>query len=367
MEQSSDLKRTPLFEAHVALGARMTPFAGWEMPVQYASILDEARAVRSRAGIFDVSHMGRLDIQGPGAVSFLGRVLSFDVPRLPLGRGRYGVICSEDGGIIDDCIAYRRGPERFLLIPNASNAAVVLAWLRRWTASTAQVQIDDVTAKTAMIAHQGPKAAEMLSELTPLELSTIGRFNAVEAHVAGAEALVARTGYTGENGFELILPREAAAQAWKLLIEKGAVPCGLGARDVLRLEAGLLLHGNDMDDTTNPYEAGLNRFVDPDRDGYVAGQALRRIRDEGVSRVLAGFKMLGRGIARHGHPIVIGSSQIGHVTSGGYSPTLDSNIGLGYVPTGNSTPGSRFQIDIRGRRVEAEVTALPFYSRRRSA
>jgi aminomethyltransferase len=345
----------------------MTPFAGWEMPVQYASILDEARAVRSRAGIFDVSHMGRVDVRGPGAAAFLGRLLSFDVPGMRVGRARYGVICTEEGGIIDDCIAYRRGSERFLLIANASNTATVLAWLRRWSPSIAEVQIDDVTTETAMIAHQGPRAPEMLSELTPLDMSSVRPFRAVETQVAGAETLVARTGYTGEDGFELILPREAAARAWNLLLEKGAEPCGLGARDVLRLEAGLLLHGNDMDDTTNPYEAGLSRFVDPDRDGYVAGQALRRIRDRSASRVLVGFKMVDRGIARHGHPIVDGSSQIGRVTSGGYSPTLDSNIGLGYVPTGYSIPGSRFQIDVRGRRVEAEVTTLPFYSRRRSA
>ena len=361
------MRRTPLFETHVALGGRMVPFAGWEMPVQYTSILGEARAVRSSAGIFDVSHMGRIDIKGPGAPSFLDRVLSFDAPGLAVGRARYSLICNEEGGIIDDCIVYRREQERFLIVPNASNTPAVLAWLSKWAPPEDEARVDDITSNLSMIAHQGPEAAAILSDLTPIDLSSLKPFFFAETQVGDIDSLVARTGYTGEDGFELILPKEGAARAWNLLMEKGATPCGLGARDVLRLEAGLRLHGNEMEIATNPYEAGLERFVNPDREGYVAGEALRLIRDHGLSRTLVGFHITGRGIARRGYPIIDGSKRIGLVTSGSYSPTLDRNIGLGYVPTDFSTPGSHFRIDIRGRLVEAQVTTLPFYSRRGSA
>ena len=366
MDQAQQMKRTALYDTHVSLGGRMVPFAGWEMPIQYTSILEEARAVRERAGLFDVSHMGRVDITGAGAAAFLNRVLSWDIPGLGIGRARYGVICTEEGGIIDDCIVYRRERQRFLLIPNAANAPVVLEWIRRWAPPAEEVQIDVVTMRFAMIAHQGPAAAEMLGDLTSLEVGSLRPFHAVESRVAGIESLVARTGYTGEDGFEYILPREGAAELWKLLMERGASPCGLAARDVLRLEASLPLHGNDMDVSTNPYEAGLGRFVDPEREGYVAGESLRRIRDEGASRRLVGFTMVGRGIARHEHRILDGGTQIGEVTSGGYSPTLDRNIGMGYVPVRYSAPGTRLEVDIRGRSVEAEVTKMPFYTRRRS-
>ncbi len=366
MTDSEKLKRTALYEAHVSVGARMTPFAGWEMPIQYSSILDEAKAVRARAGVFDVSHMGRVHIQGAGAADFLNRILSVDVPGVRMGRARYNVICDEHGGIIDDCILYRRGDERFLLIPNAGNTEAVLEWLARWVPGDGSVQIDDVTPESVMIAHQGPEAAAMLSGMADTDVSSMRPFTAIDARIAGADSFVARTGYTGEDGFELIVPQENGADVWRRLVDSGATPCGLGSRDVLRLEAGLLLHGNDMDTTINPYEAGLDRFVNPDRDGYIPGEALRRIRDDGPERRLVAFNMVERGIPRHGHAIMDGSNQIGHVSSGGHSPTLDRSIGLGYVPTGYTSVGSRFHIDIRGRLVEAEVTSLPFYSRRRN-
>ncbi len=348
----------------------MVPFAGWEMPVQYSSILDEARAVRSRAGLFDVSHMGRVEFRGPDAASVLDRALSVNVPKLRMGRARYNVICDQAGGIIDDCIVYRREEQRFLLIPNSANTAAVLAWVSPPASSSDEVEIREVTADVAMIAHQGPEAVSMLAGLTEVDLSSMRPFAAVETKVAGVETLLARTGYTGEDGFELMVPSEAAPEVWRKLMDRGAVPCGLGARDVLRLEAGLLLHGNDMDTSTNPYEAGLDKFVDPDREGYAVGEALRRARDagnEGASRRLVGFNVLGRGIARHGYTITDGAEKIGEVTSGSHSPTLDRSIGLGYVPTGFSTEGSRIHVDVRGRLVEAEVTRLPFYSRKRSA
>ena len=367
MDTSESLRRTVLYDKHVELGGRMVPFGGWEMPIQYSSILGESRAVRSRAGIFDVSHMGRLDIHGPDAASLLNRVLSVDVPKIRVGRSRYNVICNENGGIIDDCIVYRRGEERYLLIPNASNTPAVLDWLGRWTSDQDKVQIENITTKYVMIAHQGPEALAMLQDLTSTDPSSVRPFTATETQVAGVDTFLARTGYTGEDGVELIFPQEAATEIWKLLMDKGAVPCGLGARDVLRLEAGLLLHGNDMDTSINPYEAGLDKFVNPDREAYVSGETLRRARDHGVSRRLVGFYLLGRGIPRHGYSITDGSKQIGQVSSGGHSPSLDRSLGMGYVPIGYSAEGSRFHIDIRGRLVEAQVTTLPFYSRRKSA
>ena len=358
--------RTALYATHISLSARIVPFAGWEMPVQYTGILAETKTVREAAGLFDVSHMGRVEIRGADAATFLNRVLSVDVPGLRLGRGRYNVICNQQGGIIDDCIVYRRHEDRFLLIPNAANLDSVIDWLRGWLPADSDLNIEDVTSETVMIAHQGPKAIEMLQGLTSIDLSALRPFATADGRVAGVDTLVARTGYTGEDGVELIMHRDGGPPIWNALMEKGAEPCGLGARDVLRLEAGLLLHGNDMDTSTNPYEAGLDRFVKPDREEYVAGDALRRSRD-GVSRRLVGFTMLQRGIPRPGYVISDGSGPIGRVTSGGPSPTLDTNIGLGYVPIDYSAPDSRFQIEIRGRPVEAVVTPLPFYSRKRSA
>lgn len=359
--------RTPLFETHQKLGARIVEFAGWEMPIQYGGIIDEVNQVRTNAGLFDVSHMGRLEIEGPDATALLDSVLSVNIPKLREGRARYNVICDESGGIIDDCIVYRRGEEKFLLVPNASNTLPVVEWLERWTPNDAEVTITNVTSQYAMIANQGPKAVSYLQELTDADLSSVRPFRAIDAQVSGHDAFLARTGYTGEDGFEIILPSEAASIVWRDLMNQGAAACGLAARDVLRLEAGLLLHGNDMDTSINPYEAALDKFVDPDRDGYVAGPRLRQIRDDGPSRKLVAFSMVGRGIARHGCSISDGQNVVGEVSSGGPSPTLDMNIGLGYVPIGYSTPGSTIYIDIRGRPVEARVTTLPFYTRRRSA
>lgn len=366
MAAPEELRHTPLFEVHQATGARLVPFGGWEMPIQYKSILAESRAVRSGAGIFDVSHMGRVEIEGPGAAQFLDRVLSVNVPRLREGRARYNVICNAEGGIIDDCIIYRRGEESFLLIPNAGNTPQVLQWLDKWNPHNDQMQLEDVTSKFAMIAYQGPNAIDSLGPTSDADLSQVRPFTFIMTRIAGVEAFVARTGYTGEDGVELIVPSEDAQTIWQHLVDLGGVPCGLGARDVLRMEAGLMLHGSDMDTTVNPYEAALEKFVNPDRDGYVAGEALRRIRDEGVSRKIVGFKMVERGIPRHGYAILDGSAEIGNVTSGGHSPTLDMSIGLGYVPTDYSAVGTRISVDIRGRSVAAEITTLPFYTRRRS-
>ena len=365
--QSAGLERTPLYEAHVARGARMVPFAGWEMPVQYDSILGEARAVRSGAGVFDVSHMGRVEVQGPGAGGLLSRVLSVGVTRLRLGRARYNLICNERGGVIDDSLVYRRSENLYLLVPNASNTREVVEWLLRWRTGTDGATVENVTRRHGMIALQGPEAAGILDGLTDADPAALRRFAALDMDVSGVPAFVSRTGYTGEDGFELIVAGESVLDVWEALVSSGAAPCGLGARDVLRLEAGLPLHGNDLDAATNPYEAGLGRFVDPDREGYVAGEALRGVRDSGPDRHLVGLEVLGRAIPRHGYAISADGEAVGSVTSGSFSPTLDSSIGMGYVPTGREKVGSRLQIDVRGRPVDAAVAALPFYVRGRNS
>ncbi|MBI4298833.1 MAG: glycine cleavage system aminomethyltransferase GcvT [Chloroflexi bacterium] len=366
-ERKDDLKRTPLFEAHVTLGARLVPFAGWEMPLQYTSILDEARAVRTRCGIFDISHMGRVIFTGSGAASFLHSILTADVLGLQVGRARYSLVCNEEGGIIDDTLVYRWSMDRFMLVPNAANTPAVLKWVSLWISDHPDAQFQEVTHEYSMIAFQGPDAINILEKLCPISISSLRPFGCIEAQVSGRDVLLSRTGYTGEDGVELILSREHAAHLWGLLIERGAKPCGLGARDVLRLEAGLLLHGSDMDVSINPFEAGLERFVKANEEGFIAGRALAAIRVQGVSKRLVGFDLAGRNIPRHGYPILDGQKQIGGVTSGGYSPTLDKNIGLGYVPQRYSTLGSQFQIDIRGRVADAMVAHLPFYSRLRGA
>jgi aminomethyltransferase len=336
------------------------------MPVQYTSILDEARAVRSKAGLFDVSHMGRVTIEGAGAATLLNRVFSSNPEAIKTGRGRYGVICTQEGGILDDCILYRRAEHRFLLVPNASNADAVVEWLRRWATGVGEARIEVITASLAMIALQGPEAVSVLRGLISSDPSSLKTFGFAEIRVMGADTIVARTGYTGEDGFEVMVPSSSAEGVWKALMGVGAAACGLGARDVLRLEAGLPLHGNDISLATNPYEAGLERFVNPDREGYLAGSMLKGIHSTGIRRRLVGFKLLGRsGVARHGYPMVDGEEVIGEVTSGGYSPTLDMNIGMGYVPTSYAASGTRFSVDVRGRLAEAEVTPLPFYHRRR--
>ena len=277
MSCEAKLRRTPLYDVHSGFGARFVPFAGWEMPVQYGSILEEAKAVRSGVGLFDVSHMGRLEIAGAGAADLLNSTLSIEVDKLGVGRARYNLICDSNGGIIDDCIVYRRGRERYLLVPNASNTDVVIEWLEKWTPDESAVSMENVTADLAMIACQGPDAEETLQRLTDFDvsMSNLRPFRGRTMTICGASCYVGRTGYTGEDGFEIMAPSESAPSIWQALVAEGAVSCGLAARDVLRLEAGLLLHGNDMDTSVNPYEAGLGRFVEPDRKEYVAGEALR--------------------------------------------------------------------------------------------
>ena len=371
---SAPLKRTALYDLHLALGARMVPFAGWEMPLQYTGILAEARAVRSSIGLFDVSHMGRLRFHGPEAATFLDRMLPARIEALGPGRARYTFLLNTDGGIIDDCIVSRSPSteDEWMLVVNAANHDAAVGWLERWLSSFSGVVMRDITRETVMIAAQGPRTAAVLDSLLPQTPSTLRPFALAEcrrpldpAHsVADAQVTVSRTGYTGEDGFELVTAGGAGESLWRLLLDRGAVPCGLGARDSLRLEAGLFLHGNDMDPSTTPLEAGLERFVALDGKGdFVGKDALLRQREQGLRRRLVGFAMQENAIPRHGYAITDGATVLGSVTSGGYSPSLDRGIGLGYVPAEFAAPGARLAIDLRGRSVPAQIVALPFYRR----
>jgi len=334
------------------------------MPIQYQGILAEARAVRSASGIFDVSHMGRFFLQGSAATALLEWVVTNGVSDLEPGRARYTLLCNEAGGILDDAIFYRLEENQYLLVANAANTQTIWNWLQHWTRRFGEVEMADRTNETAMIACQGPDASGFLETLLGADVAP-RPFRFAQVDIGGAPVMVARTGYTGEDGFEAILDAEQAVGLWARLLGLGAVPCGLGARDVLRLEAGLPLHGNDIDTETNPVEAGLERFVRWDKD-FCGAEALRRAKEEGPRRLLAGFRVDGRNIPRPGYDIQnIDGRRVGTATSGGYSPSLDTNIGLGYVDPALATPDTTLVIDIRGRSIEAQVVALPFYSRRR--
>ena len=360
------LRRTALFDTHVSLNGKMVDFAGWEMPIQFQGILAEARAVRSASGLFDVSHMGRIMLQGSDTVHLLDWLTTANVPVLRHNRARYTLICTEDGGILDDGIIYRLGDEEYMLICNAANREAVWSALEMWRDTNfGNVTMDDRTLEVGMIAFQGPLAVETMDKLAPGLSESLRPFRIARVDVDGISAYVARTGYTGEDGFEIMPDAAQSAALWNRLMDMGAAPCGLGSRDVLRLEAGLMLHGSDMDVTVTPLEAGLERFVHMDKEAIYSA-ALQRSLEEGLKRKLVGITMVGRGVPRHGYRILSEGSEIGEVTSGGYSPSLDSYIGLGYVQTDMASPGTRLDVDVRGRVVEAKVVDLPFYSRRRT-
>jgi aminomethyltransferase len=361
---------TPLAARHDALGARMIDFAGWRMPVQYDSILEEHRAVRERVGLFDLSHMGELMIEGPEAASGLARALVSDPASLAVGRAQYSMICAPDGGIIDDLIVYRLADERFLVVANAGNATVVSDTLAERLAGTRAI-LDDQSLATGLVAIQGPRSVEVLSALTELDLSGLRYYAIADGHVAGIPALVARTGYTGEDGFELFVEWSRTPELWDALATAVAAsdgrPVGLGARDTLRLEAGMPLYGNELDRSTNPYEAGLGRVVKLTKEAdFVGRAALERVASDGPRRRLVGLIVEGRGIARHGYAIrsADGQRPTGEVTSGTQSPTLGTPIAMGYVASADAEPGTALEIAIRDGWVPARVVELPFYRRR---
>ncbi|HXG39431.1 MAG TPA: glycine cleavage system aminomethyltransferase GcvT [Candidatus Limnocylindrales bacterium] len=360
---------TPLLDRHRALGARLIEFAGWLMPLQYRGILEEHRAVRSAAGLFDLSHMGELFVEGPEAGAALAYALVSDPPSLAVGRAHYSMICAPDGGVIDDLVVYRLATDRFLVVANAANAQVVSDELAERIGGRRAV-VDDRSLATGLVAIQGPAAVGILAPLTDVALDGLRYYGIAEGRVAGTPALVARTGYTGEDGFELFVDWASVGAIWDALLEAGRgaglVPCGLGARDTLRLEAGMPLYGNELDRTTNPFEAGFGRIVRLDKAvDFVGRAALERVAREGPARRLVGLVVRGRGIARHGYPVYAGERRTGTVTSGTHSPTLGRAIAMAYVAPGDAEPGTMLAVEIRGQRVPAEVVPLPFYRRPR--
>ena len=362
-------KETALIEVHRALGAKLIDFAGWLMPVQYAGIIEEHRAVRERAGLFDLSHMGELFVEGADAGDALAAALVSDPRTLAVGRAQYSMIGAPDGGIIDDLIVYRLGPARFLIVANAGNAVAVSDELASRLADRKAV-LDDRSLATSLVAFQGPKAAGILGPLTDIDLEALRYYAIAEGQVAGIPALVGRTGYTGEDGFEVFVDWAKGPVVWQALAEAGrsagVVPVGLGARDTLRLEAGMPLYGNELDRATNPFEAGLGRVVKLEKPGdFVGRAALERDARAPLPKRLVGLRVTGRGIARHGHRVFAGERASGVVTSGTQSPTLGYPIAMAYVAPGDGEPGTMLEVEIRDQRVSAEVVPLPFYKRSR--
>jgi aminomethyltransferase len=344
------LLRTPLYERHVGLGARLVPFAGWEMPVQYEGVIPEHLAVRSDSGVFDVSHMGELEVEGPRARELLQSLLSNDLDKIAPGEAQYTLLTNEQGGIVDDLIVYELEPQRFLLIVNASNRQADFSWLREREARGSDVR--DVSNEYALLAVQGPRSIERLG------LPDARAFTFAEGEIDGVECMVNRTGYTGERGVELLVPSEDAGELWDRVVERGAKPCGLGARDTLRLEVCYPLHGNDISTETDAISAGLGWVCALDKD-FTGATELRRIRESGPETRLSAFVMEERGIPRQGMAIAEG----GEVTSGSHSPMLERGVGMGYVCAGLAQPGTELTIDIRGRPRRASIVKKPIYSR----
>ncbi len=364
---ASSLRRTCLHEEHFELGARMVPFAGWEMPIQYDGIIEEHHSVRRAAGMFDVSHMGRVELRGPGAAAFLRYVCTYDMARLAPGQGHYAAVCRPHGGIMDDVYAYCLAPDRYLLVTNAANAEKVQHWLREHR-SPFVAEIFDIHTSTCMIAVQGPQALERLAQvLEPVFVRLLKPRACAETEWQDAPVFASRTGYTGEDGLELVTTAEAGPRLWRALLEAGVRPCGLGARDTLRLEAALLLYGNDMDETVNPFEVGLGWAVTLD-DGvqFIGRAALLEASAAGPQRTLACLKALEKGVMRPGCDILRSGQAVGKVTSGGHSPTLGVSIGMGFVPPQLAAEGTQLAVDVRGRPLPARVVPRPFYKRRRA-
>jgi aminomethyltransferase len=365
------LLRTPLHEVHEQAGARMVPFAGWQMPVQYASIIEEHRTVRSSVGLFDLSHMGEIAVTGGEAVAFLRYAVVSDPGTLEVGQAQYSMLCQADGGIIDDLIVYRLEDGEFLIVCNASNRGAVAehlaALLRRGDFDAA---LDDRSDRTALVAPQGPRAAELLSGLADVDdLGSLAYYHATRGRVAGIECLVARTGYTGEDGFELFCAAGRAERLWRALATAGEAlglkPCGLGARDTLRLEAGMPLYGNELDRQTNPFEANLGRVVKLEKGEFVGRAALHAVQQAGPRRKLIGLQMVDDAIPRHGYPVHAAGREVGQVTSGTASPTLGTRIAMAYVPAELAGIGNAFEVIVRDRPHRAEQVKLPFYRRAR--
>jgi len=373
MEQVTDtsLKKTPLNARHRASGARMVPFAGWDMPVEYAGggVSAEHMAVRTRAGLFDVSHMGEIEIAGKDALAAVQRISSNDASKLQVGQAQYSGLLTPEGTFVDDLLVYRLAPSHFLLVVNAGNISKDYAWITEHIQGTGDAVAVDASSRYALIAVQGPEAQGILQGLTGVDLASIKYYWFAHGEVASVRATISRTGYTGEDGFEVFVPPQSADRVWQALLEAGSaagiMPCGLGARDTLRLEAGMRLHGNDIDETTSAVEADLNWIVGWKKDDFVGAAALRAQKASGAARKIVGFEMLDRGIARHGYDVFIEGEKLGIVTSGTQTPYLKKAIGMAYLPLAYTHTDCEFDVDIRGKRTRARVVPMPFYKRQK--
>ena len=364
------MKRTVLYEAHKSLDAQFVEFAGWEMPVSYSGVLEEHKAVRTAAGLFDVSHMGRFQVSGQGAKALLQYVSTADISGVRPGQACYTLFCNERGGVIDDLIIYKLERMSYLVCVNASNREKCLKWIKANSTKFPNVTIEDISDSIAQIAIQGPRSLEILTELTDADLSSIKLKNFVQCRLGGMDSYIARTGFSGEKGYELFLPAIITPGIWDSIMKQGESlgikPAGLGARDTLRLEMGYLLYGSDMDEETNPLECNLEKAIDLDKEDFIGKEAILKKKEQGIERKLVGFELLQKGVPRHGYRIYSNGKTLGVVTSGNFSPMLKKGIGLGYVLPNYSAPGSEIFIDIRGKVAVAQVVALPFYKKGKS-
>jgi len=366
---TAPLFKTPLNTRHRALGARMVPFGGWDMPVEYSGITNEHMAVRNQAGLFDVSHMGEIEIAGRDALAAVQRVTTNDASRLAVGQAQYSALTTPAGTFLDDVLVYRLAADHFLLVVNAGHDASAYAWITEHVKDFGDVAVVNSSSRYALLAVQGPAALSIVQELTTVDLSAIKYYRFAHGEVAGVRSMISRTGYTGEDGFELFVPPQSAERLWNTLLETGGaaglIPIGLGARDTLRLEAGMRLSGQDIDDTTTVLEADLGWIIGKNKIEFIGRDALEKQKAAGLTRKLVGFEMMAPGIGRTGYP-AFAAGGLGRVTSGTQTPLLRKAIGFAYLPIAATTPGSEFEIEIRGRRTPARVVETPFYKRARS-
>ena len=356
------MKKTPLNAVEHELGGKMIDFGGWELPVQFTGIIEEHQAVRTNAGLFDVSHMGEILVKGPESLTLLQKATCNDVSKLEDGRAQYNGLLYPTAGFVDDILIYRMSGDDYFVVVNAANTDKDYDWLAD-CAKGLDVNVKNASAEYAQLALQGPNAEKILRPLTDTDLASMKYYRFARGKVDGVPAIISRTGYTGEDGFELYVAPAEGPRLFKKLVAAGATPCGLGSRDTLRLEAKMALYGNDIDHSTTPLEADLAWIVKLDKGDFMGREVLERERAEGPKRKLVGFEMVDRGIARHGYPIVDGSEEIGVVTSGTHSPTLKKPIGLAYLPADKSAPGTEFTVLIRGKEARARVVPTPFYKR----
>jgi aminomethyltransferase len=365
----AELRKTPLHARHRASNARMVPFAGWDMPVEYSGIAAEHVAVRTRAGLFDVSHMGQIEIAGKNALAAVQRISCNDAAALEVGQAQYSGLLTPEGTFVDDLLVYRMASSHFMLVANASNVKKDFAWISEQIKQVGDAAAVDTSSRYALIALQGPASQDVLQPLTGVDLGELRYYWFGHGEVAGARVTISRTGYTGEDGFEIFVPPAMADRVWQGILESGrsadVIPCGLGARDTLRLEAAMRLWGNDIDESTTVMEAGMDWIVGWEKSEFIGRSRLHEQKGSGLTRRLVGFEMVDRGIARHGYSVVAGDRPVGVVTSGTQTPFLKKAIGMAYVPIDSALPGSDITIDVRGRPAQARVVSIPFYRRPR--